>query len=96
MSNDDRYILEQIVSQEHQKNAPKLKVDEYFEVFSAEQILKMGAFDLDPEQIRSGIVARHSRTAASTLCTYSSTESLSVKIRTSRNSKASNWPLSFS
>jgi hypothetical protein len=39
---DDRYLLEQIVSQEHHKNAPKLKKDEYFEVFSAEQILKMG------------------------------------------------------
>jgi hypothetical protein len=55
---DDRYLLEQIVSQEHQKNAPKLKKDEYFEVFSAEQILKMGAFDLDPEQVRSGIVGQ--------------------------------------
>jgi len=58
MSNDNKYILEQIVSQEHQKNAPKLKKDQYFEVFSAEQILKMGAFDLDPEQIRSGIVGQ--------------------------------------
>ena len=32
MSADDKYLLEQIVSQEHQKNAPKLKEDEYFEI----------------------------------------------------------------
>jgi hypothetical protein len=57
MSADDRYLLEQIVSQEHQKNAPTLKKDNYFEIFSAEQIIKLGAFDLDTDQIRSGIVA---------------------------------------
>jgi len=57
MSQDDRRVLQTILEQEGQKNAPKLAADKYFEIFSAEQILlKSRAFSVDPDQIRSGIM----------------------------------------
>ena len=56
MSQDDRFVLEEILRQEHQKTAINLPDDKFFEIFSAEQILKSLAFDLDADQIRSGLV----------------------------------------
>jgi hypothetical protein len=56
MSDSDRYLLEQIVSQQKAENAPRLSDDKYFEIFSAEQILKLRGFDLDPDQTRSGVI----------------------------------------
>ena len=56
MSDSDRYLLEQIVAQEKAQNAPRTTDDKFFEIFSAEQILKLRGFDLDPEQIRSGVL----------------------------------------
>lgn len=56
MSDADRTLLDEIISQEHAKNARRLKEDRYFEIFSAEQILKMRGFDVDMDQIRSGNV----------------------------------------
>jgi len=34
-----------------------MTADKFFEIFSAEQILKSQSFDLDPDQIKSGIVS---------------------------------------
>lgn len=56
MSQDDKFLLGQIFAQEHAKNAPALKADKYFEIFSAERILTFRGFDLDPVQLNSGIV----------------------------------------
>jgi hypothetical protein len=54
MSEDDRNLLNEIIRQEHDKTYPSMKLDTYFELFSAEQILKSRSYDLDQEQIRSG------------------------------------------
>ncbi len=57
MSQDDRQLLGKVLEQEKDKNAPKLTIDKYFEIFSAEQILqKLRAFSVDPDQVRSGVV----------------------------------------
>ncbi len=54
---DDRRVLQTILQQEGQKNAPGLVADKYFEVFSAEQILtKSRAFSVDLDQVKSGIM----------------------------------------
>ena len=55
MSDDSRLVLETILEQERERSAPTLAADEFFEIFSAEQILKSRSFDLDADQIRSGI-----------------------------------------
>lgn len=54
MSDDDRYILAQIIKKLNTENEPSLKEDKYFELFSAEQVLKLRGFDLDPQEIKSG------------------------------------------
>jgi hypothetical protein len=56
MSDSDRLLLTQIIEQERVNNAPRIEADKYFERFSAEQILKQDKFDLDPEELKSGIV----------------------------------------
>jgi hypothetical protein len=56
MSDPDRYLLGEIIKTEHQENARRMRIDKYFELFSAEQVLKGLEFDLDPEQIRSGVL----------------------------------------
>ncbi len=56
MSDSDRYLLGEIIKSEHQENARRMPIDKYFELFSAEQVLKGLEFDLDPEQIRSGVI----------------------------------------
>ena len=56
MSQDDRFVLKEIFKQQHQNDLPRLAVDRYFEIFSAEQILKARGYDLDPEQVSSGII----------------------------------------
>ncbi len=54
MSDSDRYLLSEIIKRERQENARRMKIEKYFELFSAEQVLKGQEFDLDPEQVRSG------------------------------------------
>jgi hypothetical protein len=54
MSDDDRYILAQIIKKLNADNEPSLKEDKYFELFSAEQVLKVRGFDLDPQEIKAG------------------------------------------
>ena len=56
MSDSDRYLLGEIIKSQHQENAPRMRIDKYFELFSAEQVLKGLEFDLDPEQIRAGVI----------------------------------------
>ncbi len=56
MSDTDRYILSEIIKQKQQENARRSTPEKYFEIFSAEQILKKREFDLDQDEIRSGIV----------------------------------------
>jgi hypothetical protein len=53
---NDRIILDQILEQRQQMLAPDLTAHEYFEIFSAEQILKDYALSYD--EIRSGIVGQ--------------------------------------
>lgn len=55
MSQDDRFVLQEILRQEHQRVAPKLTLDKFFEIFSTDQVLKSLSLDLDLDQIRSGI-----------------------------------------
>lgn len=54
MSANDRIILDKILEQKQQELAPQLSASKYFEIFTAEQILK--DYDLSYDEIESGIV----------------------------------------
>lgn len=56
LSVDDRELLNTLIETLRVKHYPKLSADKYFELFSAEQVLKIHGYDLTPEQIRSGLV----------------------------------------
>lgn len=56
MSEESRLQLTQIFEEQHGDNAPRLQPDKYFEVFAAEQVLKSRNYDLDSDQVKSGIV----------------------------------------
>jgi len=47
-------ILEEIFKARHQSVAKEMKADEYFEVFSAEQIMK--DYSLDYQEINDGVI----------------------------------------
>jgi hypothetical protein len=49
MSEDHAYILTEALKAEKKKNAPKMALDKFFELFVAEQALKARGFDLDQE-----------------------------------------------
>lgn len=55
MSNNDLILLETIIDKTHQTQAPGMKVDEFFELFVAEQVLK--DLDLSYEELEAGLVA---------------------------------------
>lgn len=55
MASNDQVILDQILDQRHQGIADSMSESEYFEIFTAEQILK--DFDLSYDEITAGIVA---------------------------------------
>ena len=55
MADNDRIILNQVLEQQRQALAPTLDVCTYFEIFTAEQVLK--DYDLSYDEIESGIVA---------------------------------------
>jgi len=55
MATNDRIILDQVLEQQRQTLAPGLDAATYFEVFTAEQVLK--DYDLSYDEIESGIVA---------------------------------------
>ncbi len=54
MSANDRIILDQILEQKRQELAPQLTASKFFEIFTAEQILK--DYDLSYDEIEEGIV----------------------------------------
>lgn len=54
MSANDRIILDKILEQKQQELAPELTAAKFFEIFTAEQILK--DYDLSYDEIESGIV----------------------------------------
>ncbi len=56
MSEVDRIVLSKIIRDEHKTNGPRSSIDDYFEVFSAEQILKSCGVDIDVGRIDSGVV----------------------------------------
>ena len=53
MASNDVIILDQILSQKRQELAPDLSENEYFEIFTAEQILK--DYELSYDELKSGI-----------------------------------------
>lgn len=55
MGCNDKIILDQVLQQQQQNIAPSLEPSKYFEIFTAEQILK--DYDLSYDEITSGIVA---------------------------------------
>ena len=56
MSDEDRIALREIVNQEHAKYSNRLRPDKFFEIFSAEQVLKSRGYDLAPDQITAGVI----------------------------------------
>jgi hypothetical protein len=56
MSNDARFLLDSVIDQSRQADYPALKPDDFFEIFSAQQVLKGRRFNPDPVEIESGIV----------------------------------------
>jgi len=56
MSDDSRFLLESVLEQSRQADYPGLKPDKFFELFSAQQVLKARRFNPDPVEIESGIV----------------------------------------
>lgn len=58
MSNNDLAVLEEILLQTKAAQDPQATDGEFFEFFSAEQVLR--DFSLDPEEINSGIVGQES------------------------------------
>jgi len=54
MSENDRIVLRTVLTQQKTVRAPELSDNDYFEIFTAEQILK--DFDLSYEEIQSGLV----------------------------------------
>ena len=56
MSQQPHDLLKAIVQAAQQQDYPDMKVDDYFEIFAAQQVLKSCNFDQDPNEIESGIV----------------------------------------
>ncbi len=54
MRDDDRIMLEEIIKQQKERYSPSMRPDKYFELFSAEQILKSRGYDLATDQIEGG------------------------------------------
>src|SRR6266576_1070813 len=54
MTTNDQIILDNILIQKRQALAPKLTPNEYFEIFTAEQVLK--DFDLSYDELEAGVV----------------------------------------
>jgi hypothetical protein len=56
MSKDSLYLLENVLEQRRLADYPALKPDKFFEIFSAQQVLKARRFNPDQTEIESGIV----------------------------------------
>jgi hypothetical protein len=63
MSADSSYVLTNIIEKSRQQDKPGWKPDEYFELFAAQQTLKLRRFNLehDPGKWRFSRVHRHDR-----------------------------------
>ncbi len=58
MSDDSALLLSKLLEKERDKYGPKLPLDDYFEIYSAEQILKSRGHDLSKDEIESGIMGQ--------------------------------------
>src|SRR5438128_350537 len=56
MSQQPHDLLKAIIQGAQQQDYPGMKVDDYFEIFAGQQVLKKCNFDQDPNEIESGIV----------------------------------------
>ena len=56
MSEDSQFLLKTVIEQSRLTHYPAISPDKYFEIFSAEQVLKSRRFSPDPTEIESGIV----------------------------------------
>jgi hypothetical protein len=56
MSEDSLFLLRSVLEQSRKADYPALKPDKFFEIFSAQQVLKVRRFNLDPVEIESGII----------------------------------------
>jgi hypothetical protein len=56
MSADSSYVLKHVIEKSRLQDKPGWKADEYFELFAAQQTLKLRRFNLDPTEIESGVV----------------------------------------
>lgn len=56
MNADSSYVLKNVIEKSRAQDKPGWKPDEYFELFAAQQTLKLRRFNLDPTEIESGIV----------------------------------------
>ncbi len=56
MSDEDRLILSDIVEQERTAYSARIAPDKFFEIFTAEQILKSRSYDLASDQIAAGVI----------------------------------------
>lgn len=54
MSDEERFVLQEIIAQQKESYSPRMRPDKFFELFSAEQILKSRGYDLDLDQIAAG------------------------------------------
>ena len=48
--------LKAVIEAQRQHDYPDLSSDDYFEIFAAQQVLKSGRFNADPDEITSGII----------------------------------------
>lgn len=56
MSQDSRFLLESVLEQSRKQDYPALKPDKFFELFSAQQVLKARRYNPDPVEVESGII----------------------------------------
>ena len=58
MGKEERQFLKTVVKQERKEHRPALKEDDFFELFTADQILRYLEFDLELTEVESGMVGQ--------------------------------------
>ncbi len=53
---DSSFVLKSVIEESRKRDYPSWTADKYFELFAAQQALKMRRFNLDPIEIESGII----------------------------------------
>ena len=56
MTQASHELLKHLVEQMRDRDYPFLPLDKYFELFAAQQVIKERRYDLDPDEIESGII----------------------------------------